>query len=91
MATNRKQVEVQIRNTRYKLNGKAWEVAPRTNGEAGQASNTQAAWEAVLNCVVGCDGIATYSELSEALQAAGLQFKNYVPYFVRKCGWLERV
>jgi len=61
---------------------------PRTSGAAGQASNTQAAWEACRKAVDAGKGKATAAELGEALKAAGLQYKTYVPYFTSRCQWL---
>lgn len=61
---------------------------PRTNGETGQNSNTQAAWQACYACLVANGGVATHDQLAAALQAVGLQFKTYVPYFANRTHWL---
>src|SRR4249919_2536461 len=71
----------------YSLNPVA-KPNPRTNAQSGQASNTQAAWQAVAACILANNGVATHAQLTEALAAVGLQFKTYVPYFTSRCKWL---
>jgi hypothetical protein len=71
----------------YSLNPAA-KPNPRTNAQSGQASNTQAAWQAVAACILANNGVATHAQLTEALAAVGLQFKTYVPYFTTRCKWL---
>lgn len=70
----------------YVLGTKA--PGPRTSGAQGQASNTQQAWQACAACISANNGSATGAQLAAALQAVGLQFKTYVPYFTNRCHWL---
>jgi hypothetical protein len=67
------------------------QAGPRTSGQAGQASATQVAWQAVAQCITANGGVATHAQLTTALAAVNLQFKTYVPYFTTKCHWLVAV
>ena len=104
MAKSKKQVEQQVseqgdvavaekpQTTQARL--KSYKLAsdrkpnPRTNGESGQQSNTQMAWDIVKACIEANGGVATHDQIVEALKPSGLLFKTYVPYFTNRCHWL---
>jgi hypothetical protein len=75
-------------NQKYTFGANANKANPRTSGLTGQASSTQHAWNAVHACLTANNGVATHDQLAEALKAANLQFKTYVPYFTNRCHWL---